>query len=167
MMHRLLLLVASAVLLLSWPLAAGAAELQDVYSPAEVVDIDRELDGSTIVVEGEAVGDVLRTMGGGSWVNVLGDEVGLGVWFSDDEMVEQIEYLGNFHQDGDMVQVTGVVNVTCPQHGGEFDLHAEELEILESGQPREQEPVYELAIVGAVGVVIGGALLFRYRSVRD
>jgi hypothetical protein len=161
------MMLLSAILLLAWPLTAGAAELQDVYSPAEVVDIDRELDGSAIVVEGEAVGDKLRAMGGGTYVNVLGDEVGLGVWFSDDEMVEQIEYLGNFHQDGDIVRVTGVVNVTCPQHGGEFDLHAEELEIVERGQPREQDPVFELAIVGAVGVAIGGALLFRYRAIRD
>ena len=48
-----------------------------VLSPAEVVDIDRFLDGEVIGVEGEAVGEALRAMGGGWWVNLLGDEVGL------------------------------------------------------------------------------------------
>jgi hypothetical protein len=163
-MRRLItVIVVTVALLLAAPALAPAADV--VLDPAEVVEMGPDLDGETIVVEGEAVGDVLRAMGGGKWVNVLGDEVGLGVWM-DDEQVAQIEYLGNYQQSGDRIRVTGGLNTQCAQHGGEFDLHAERVEVVEPGQPREQDPRIEYALAGLVGMAIGGALYARYRRLR-
>ncbi len=164
-MKRLLLMAAlSTVLVIAWPLAADAAE--EALSPAEVVVMSPSMDGSAIVVEGEAVGDVLRTMGGGKWLNVLGDEVGLGMWATED-MLEPIEYLGSYKYDGDYVRVTGTLHMTCEQHGGEFDVHAESIEILSVGGPRTHDPVPMRGLVGLVGMVLGGGLLYRYRELRE
>jgi hypothetical protein len=124
-----------------------------------------DLDGETIVIEGEAVGDVLRTVGGGKWVNVLGDEVGLGVWMDEDQ-VAQIEHLGDYQHSGDRIRVSGGLNTQCAQHGGEFDLHAESVVVVEPGQPLEHEPRIEYALVGLAGMAIGGALYARYRRLK-
>ena len=156
-------IVMTVALLLAVPVLASAAD--EVLDPAEVVVIDRARDGETIVIEGEAVGDVLRAVGGGSWVNVLGDEVGLGVWMDDDQ-VAQIEHFGEYHHYGDRIRVTGELNITCAEHGGEFDLHAESVEVVEQGQPREHELRIEYALVGLAGIAIGGALYARYRKLR-
>jgi hypothetical protein len=157
-------LLAASMLL--WPVAAAAQAESDALSPAEVVQMGPAEDGSRVVIEGEAVGDVLRAMGGGKWVNVLGDEVGIGVWMTD-EMVERIEHFGHYQHSGDMVRVTGTLNRTCPEHSGEFDIHAEELEVLSAGEPIEHVSSMSSAIVGVVGIVIGAGLLYRFRKLRD
>jgi len=167
-MKRLLIhMVLSATLLFALPLFAHAATVGEALSPAEVVVLSRGMDGSVIVVEGEAVGDVLRTVGGGHWVNVLGDEVGLGIWMDDEEMLEKITHLGSYKQNGDIIRVRGTVNMTCAQHGGEFDLHAESVEVLSQGHPRTHAPRLELGLVGLAGIIIGGGLWLRYRALRD
>ena len=155
-----------AVILFATPLSAHAAVTDEPLSPAEVVVMGSEMDGSTIVVEGEAIADVLRAMGGGRWLNVLGDEVGLGIW-APEAMLEPIEHLGTYKEDGDIVRVTGTLNMTCPTHGGEFDVHAESIEVVEVGHARPHIPVPARGLVGLAGMIIGGALLFRYRRVRD
>ena len=159
--------VVVAVLLLAWPVAAHAATVDNALSPAEVVVLNPQMDGSTIVVEGEAIADVLRAVGGGSWLNVLGGEVGLGVWVESDSMLEPIEHLGSYKQTGDTVRVTGTLNMTCPEHEGEYDVHAESIEVIEAGGPRSHEPVPARGFVGLAGLIIGAGLLYRYRRLRD
>jgi hypothetical protein len=163
-MKRLVtVILVTVALLLAVPVLASAADA--VLDPADVVAMGPELDGETIVIEGEAVGDVLRTVGGGKWVNVLGDEVGLGVWMDDDQ-VAQIEHLGNYQHSGDRIRVSGGLNTQCAQHGGEFDLHAERVEVVERGQPLEHEPRVVYALVGLVGMAVGGAFYARYRRLK-
>jgi hypothetical protein len=166
-MRRLsLLLIFSAVAFLALPLSAHATTHSSPLSPAEVVVLNPSMDGSTIVVEGEAVGDILRAVGGGKWLNVLGGDVGLGVWTTE-EMLEPVEHLGSYKRDGDQVRVTGTLNMTCEQHGGEYDLHAESIEVVSAGRPRTHEPVPMRGVVGVVGIVIGAGLLRRYQKLRD
>lgn len=137
-----------------------------VMSPAEVVDIDRARHGSVVTVEGEAVGEHLRAVGGGRWVNVLGDEVGLGVWVTD-EMAAQIEYFGDYRNTGDVVRFTGPVNISCEVHGGEFDVHAERMEIITVGGPREHEVDIRKGLVGIAGIAIAAVLWVTYGRRRD
>jgi hypothetical protein len=118
-----------------------------------------------VLVEGEAIGDILRAQGGGFWVNLLGEEVGLGIWMTA-EMVERIEHLGHYKHSGDIVRVRGTLNRTCDEHAGEFDVHAHELEILAVGEPIIHEMRPNEVGIGIVGFFIGFVLWFRYRAVR-
>lgn len=152
---------------LSGAQAASASTMFDTpLSPAEVVEIDRALDGHEIVVEGEAIGEHLRAIGGGRWVNILGDEVGLGIWVTD-EMAARIEHFGDYRHTGDIVRVTGIVNIACEQHGGEFDVHATSLEIVSRGEPRPQEIEPMKGVVGVLGLVVAYGLWQLYRTRRD
>jgi len=164
MRRRVLQAILSIVVLVLLTPAVALAD-ETVLSPAQVVELDPSLDGTTVVVEGEAVGDILRALGGGSWVNILGDEVGLGIWVTAD-MVERIEHLGHYKHSGDVIRVTGTLNRTCEEHGGEFDVHADEMEIIASGEPLTHHIRPREGTMGVVGFIIGSFLLYRYLRLR-
>jgi hypothetical protein len=165
-MMRYLTIVVVAAFLSVGVAAAYASETGEAMSPAEVVAIDRALDGSVVIVEGEAIGEHLRARGGGRWVNILGDEVGLGIWVTD-AMAEGIEYFGDHRHDGDIVRVVGVVNIACDEHAGEFDVHAESFTTIAPGGPREMEIQPVKGLVGAAGMVVAFFLWQLYRRRRE
>lgn len=145
--------------------AAGALE-REAMSPADVVAIDRALDGTQVVVEGEAIGESLSARGGGRWINISRDTTGLGIWVTD-EMAALVEHYGAHHHNGDIVRVTGTVNIVCDRHDGEFDVHAESLEVVQRGGPREMEIQPYKGIAGAVGLFLALVLYRWYQLRRD
>ena len=166
-MRRIVTIVILVSALLSASAASAFAQLVTApMSPAEVVVIDRVHDGTMITVQGEAIGEHLRAMGGGRWVNILGDEVGLGIWVTD-EMAAEIEYFGDYRHDGDVVRVTGILNVACEQHGGEFDVHARDFEIVERGGVRQHEVQPVKGLIGVAGLAAAFGLWRLYVKRRD
>lgn len=146
---------------------AFADTLEEVpLSPAEVVAIDRALDGTRVVVEGEAVGESLSARGGGRWVNILGEGVGLGIWITD-EMADVVDNYGDYQHDGDIVRAVGTLHVACAQHAGEFDVHAERLEVVEHGGPRQMNVDVTKGLVGAAGLIVAFVLYRWYQYRRD
>lgn len=147
------------------PVAAIAQEASSVSIP-EVVARAAELDGRTVVIEGEAIGEALRADRNTVWVNVLGDGTAIGVWMPD-EMARPIARWGGYRQTGDTVRVSGVVNMACDQHGGDLDVHATALEVIRRGAAREEEVRWRDALVGATGFMAAGvAYLVSHRRIR-
>ncbi len=135
-------------------------------SPAEVVADVNELDGQTVTMVGEAIGDTMRADQDHVWINVLGDGTAVGVYVSNEDAAE-VEGLGDYDRVGDRVSVRGVVNLACEQHGGDLDIHAvAPLEVLEPSAPIEHYvPVWE-GILGAALIVVAGFLFRAYRARR-
>lgn len=154
-----------AALIGASPVTAAAMTEVEALSPAQVVELGTGHDGSIVLLQGEAIGDVLKAVGGGSWVNVLGEEVGIGIWMTA-EMVAQIEHLGHYKHSGDHVVVRGRLNRTCQTHNGEFDVHAHDLTVISRGEPREFVLRLEKGLAGAVGCVVALFLWIRYRALR-
>lgn len=132
-------------------LPATAAAAPDTLSPAEVIVLDRELDGTFIELEGEAIGEALHADATHEWVNVLGDGMAIGVYVPR-ELADLIGTFGDHRHDGDIVRVSGTVNVACDEHAGEFDVHAETFEIISRGEVRETPIQPWKAIVGMLGI---------------
>lgn len=147
------------------PVSAAAMTASEALSPAQVVELGTQHDGSIVLLQGEAIGDVLKAVGGGSWVNVLGEEVGIGIWMTA-EMVAQIEHLGHYKHSGDRVVVQGRLNRTCETHNGEFDVHAQDLKVISRGEPREYVLRLEKGLAGIVGCLVALFLWVRYRVAR-
>ncbi len=105
-------------------------------------------DGREVVFRGEAVGDVM-IRGDHAWVTLNDDHYslnalheagelrggnsGIGVWLPASE-AEKISRLGRHGSVGDYVEVVGVFHADCREHGGDFDIHATSLRVLQPGR---------------------------------
>ncbi|MDF1541877.1 MAG: hypothetical protein P1P71_02050 [Anaerosomatales bacterium] len=158
------LLAAAALLFAAAPAVANVPA--GVMTPADVIEIDRALDGSVIVTQGEAIGERLRAHGGGSWVNILYDGSAFGIWVPD-ELSEVVEVFGGYQMTGDTIRVTGVVNVACDTHGGEFDVHAASLDVIQPGGPRDNPVRPWKGAVGAAGLLVALILWQAHRQRRE
>ncbi len=111
-------------------------------------------DGEEVIFRGEAVGDVLRR-GEFAWVMVNDDHYstralhesgelrggnsGVGVWMPAEE-AEKIGRLGRHGSLGDYIEVRGTFHADCAEHGGDFDIHAYAVRVLEAGWEVDTSP---------------------------
>lgn len=153
------------MLVLAAPVTAVAAQ-PDPLSPAEVVEIERGLDGTVVVLEGEAIGEALRGDDTHVWVNVLGDGTAVGIWIPRTQ-ADEIEFYGDHRHDGDIVGVSGVVNIACDEHSGEFDIHADTFEVLSVGFERTTSISPWKGIVGAIGILLFLAEWRLFRMLKE
>lgn len=151
--------VACVALVLTGPVPALAQSAP--LTGAQIVALPAQADGSTVLLEGEAIGDVMRGRGG-QWVNVLSGGTAVGVWLTGDSAAT-LQTLGDYHEFGDTVRVRGVLNQGCDEHGGDLDIHATDFEIVAPGGPREHTlHPYKLPVAAALGLVaIAQLLLYR------
>lgn len=127
------------------------------FALAEEVDSNRLIDeaqaydGREIVFSGEVIGDILDS-GGHVWLNVSDGDNAIGVWTSRD-LAREVEMVGRYAQHGDTVRVTGVFHRACPEHGGDFDIHAQRIALIERGYP-VMHPVQRWKVILAVALSI-------------
>ena len=150
--------------------ASVLAQEADVLTPPEAVAValdsaDEAGDGVVVTVQGEAVGESLAAPDGLRWVNLLGDGTALGVVMSAREAAA-IAAFGEYRQRGATVRVTGTLQRGCDEHGGDLDLHATSVVVLDVGKeiPHDVHPAkFWLALV-ALGVAL--VLWLRYLQLR-
>lgn len=92
---------------------------------------DPSADGSVVTFSGEAVGDPIAGVEDHTWVNVEDGQL-IGV-FMTNEQAALIENWGGYHSKGTELRITGVLHTRCPMHGGEFDVHADSVEVISPG----------------------------------
>lgn len=151
-----------AVLLLAGPVAASAT---GAFSPDELIGLERYMDGRRITIQGEAIGEELRAGQDYRWVNLLGESVAVGVYMHEMDAA-MIDSYGSYRRTGDIVRVTGILNIACDEHGGDLDVHAEIVEVVEEGQPISRElEAWKLLLIGA-GLAVFAAQTLVYRWLR-
>jgi hypothetical protein len=126
----------------------------------------QQLDGTEVVLVGEAIGEALRAGSGGRWVNLLGGGAGVGVVMSDDD-ADSIERFGDHNGTGDTVQVSGVMNRACSEHGGELDVHAAEVEFVSRGTETENVPDRWKLTLGLALALVAVVEYRLYRFLRE
>jgi len=115
----------------------GAVCYAQHISSTELINKAKEYDGKTVVYVGEAIGDVM-VRGDSVWVNVNDGENALGVWLNK-ELAREIQFTGSYHANGDRLEIAGVFNRNCIQHGGDMDIHAQEIRKISPGKPVKDE----------------------------
>lgn len=167
---RLVMLAMLALVLLhgAAPVSIPAQE-SAVMTPTEAVstalEFTDEEDGAEVTVEGEAIGEALVAPGGHRWVNLLGDGTAIGVVMTARD-AETITAFGEYRQRGAMVRVTGTLQRGCDEHGGDLDLHAASVAVLDGGEelPHAVHPAKMWLAFAALGVAL--LLWARYLQLR-
>ena len=121
------------------------------------------LDGKAIDFQGEAIQQIMRR-GNHGWVNVKDDANAVGIWASASDL-DLIKITGTYTSVGDTVRVTGVFHAACPEHGGDLDIHAERITLVDPGgtKPVRVQPAYALGAILALAAALGLARI-AYRK---
>lgn len=123
----------------------------------DLIENSKKHDQKEIIYQGEAVGDVM-IRGSFAWVNVNDGVNAMGVWVKASE-AKQIKYLGSYKFRGDIVRINGTFNRACREHGGDMDVHANDLKIVKSGHPVEH-PVHREKLIVAIILFLLALVLF-------
>ncbi len=130
----------------------------------DLVEKTREIEGREIVFTGEVVGEAMRR-GDHVWINVNDGASAIGVW-AKRETVSSIGSFGSYRHRGDRVAVRGVFARSCPQHGGDMDIHAATVSLVEAGMPITHRVDVRRVIIG-VGLLctsLAAYLVWRRRK---
>ena len=106
-------------------------------SSTELINKSRDYDGKAVVYQGEVIGDVMAR-GEFAWINLNDGKNAIGVWIKKD-LTSSIAYTGAYKTGGDVVEVTGVFHRSCLDHGGDLDIHAQNLRRIEGGKDLEEK----------------------------
>ena len=141
---------------------AMGAVVTDVES---LLSADTYLDGARVEFSAEAIGDTIDAGDGYVWVNVGEGNSLIGVSMTR-EQSEEIRYFGRYGIEGSVLSIVGTFDIACDTHGGELDVHAEDVRIVSPG--RELPAVFDSRkLYLGLALVAGGAILFyAYRRYR-
>ena len=133
----------------------------EAESGKTLVENSANFDGKTVVFRGEVIGVMIR--GDFAWVNVLDDEVAIGIWVRAED-ARKISFVGDYKHIGDLVEVVGTFHMTCPEHGGDLDIHADKFIVLSVGREldRPLNLPFTMLSIGLVGGAIILALYLRH-----
>ena len=134
-------------------------------SSTELIENPKKHNGRELFYEGEVVGEVMKRKLG-AWVNINDGENAIGVWMPH-ELTATINYRGSYKVKGDIVQVKGIFNSSCEQHGGDLDIHAISLRKIKSGWLMQEKAIpakHNLLII--LIVVLCLTLILRISIIR-
>ncbi len=113
------------------------AQAQPVSSE-EMINNAQQYNGRSVAYTGEVIGDIMKR-GNYAWINVSDGKKTIGVW-AEASLIKDIVYAGSYRASGDRVEVIGVFNRACPEHGGDLDIHAREIKKIAPGGPVAEAP---------------------------
>ena len=121
--------IATVALLLA---LLGSAGWSDPVSSRQLIGHSRQFDGRPVEFRGELIGEPMRR-GDHLWLNVSDGDSAIGVWVLR-SAVPAVRYFGVYSVRGDTVLVRGLFHRSCPEHGGDMDIHAEAITIVAPGE---------------------------------
>lgn len=129
-------------------------------SSTELINNAKQYDGKTVMYQGEAIGDIM-VRGEYAWVNVNDGKNAIGIWV-DKKLTGDIRYTGAYKTKGDSVEVAGIFNRSCKEHGGDLDIHAATLRKIKEGFAVDEPLDSKKAQLGVkFGIVLFLALLLK------
>jgi hypothetical protein len=145
------------LLLLSIAVGLSAGSAFGQVSSSRLIEEARAFDGQTVEYSGELIGEPLPRSDN-VWINVHDGSNALGVWVGR-EVLPAVRYFGSYRASGDWVRVRGVFHRSCPEHGGDMDIHAVHIERLAAGE-LTRHPVRADRAAEAAGLLVFGGVVF-------
>ncbi len=111
---------------------------EETVSSAELINNAKQYDGKVVIYKGEVIGDIMMRKEF-VWINVNDGVNAIGIW-SKKDLAKDILYIGCYKSRGDIVEVKGIFHRACLEHGGDLDIHIEELRKISSGMVIKEKP---------------------------
>ena len=130
---------------------------------SELINQAKQYDNTDVSFEGEVIGDIMirREF---VWINVNDGVNAVGIW-ADKNLAKQVIYTGSHNFRGDTVKATGVFHRSCPEHGGDLDIHAISVEKTNSGmcicEPMNKVKLFLAIVLGGLCLIL---ILIRFRK---
>jgi len=123
---------------------------------ADLIGKAREYDGKSVVYSGEVIGDVM-TRGNFVWVNVNDGFNAVGIYIPQ-ALAKDVRTAGSYKKTGDVIEITGKFNRVCLEHGGDLDIHAENVKMVIPGRAKapgvdKTKKLLALQLLGALIVI--------------
>lgn len=138
-------------------------------SISNLASADSYYDEQTVQVTGEAIGDKIDAGGGMVWIT-LADQSDPNSSISvlmTKESAANIDTFGRYGATGTILQVRGQFNLTCSEHEGLSDLHAQSVVVVKKGVSHPDALKVESFGPGVLLVVVGLALMALFRQLRE
>jgi len=110
-------------------ITVNASAQQSVRS-IDLINNTFSYDNKQVIYTGEVIGIMKR--GDFAWVNVRDGSYAIGVWVSVD-YIKDIKIIGDYDHKGDIIEITGTFYRADPKQGGDLDIHASSIKIIEKG----------------------------------
>lgn len=138
-----------------WLAACSYCYAQPVSS-TELINNAKLYDGKVVVYTGEVIGDIM-VRGEYAWINVNDGKNAIGIWI-DKSLTSEILYTGSYKSRGDRLEITGIFQRACVQHGGDLDIHTQAIKKISTGRRIFEELNLNkrnsvFVLLGALGVV--------------
>ncbi|MCB2299820.1 hypothetical protein [Clostridium tagluense] len=147
------------ILVFSFPIACMAKEYSNF---TELIENGKKIDNSKITLKGEAIGESMNR-GKYSWVNISDGSNAMGIWIKN-EQVQSIKNFGKYGYRGDLLKINGTFNRACVEHGGDMDIHASSVEIIEVGGKVIIPISDNKKIIATILTLITLTLIFLYKK---
>lgn len=133
-------------------------------------EADSYLNDQTVQVTGEVVGDRIKAESnpGFCWIVLQANdsyaEVPVFLPLRD---TESIDTYGAYGRKGTTLQIRGIFHLSCPEHQGLTDLHADTMTLVEKGSVTEQVLDLRAFLPGGVLVAAGLVMMLVFRHMRE
>ena len=111
----------------------SAAGFAQAVSSDELIKNAKDYDGKSVLYAGEVIGEVMAR-GKYAWINVNDGKNAIGIW-ADKDLTKDILFTGNYKTRGDQVEIAGIFQRSCLEHGGDLDIHAKAVRKITAGAP--------------------------------
>jgi len=112
-------------------LIVHSAHAQSISS-TELINNAKHYDDKVVDYRGEVIGDIM-IRGQYAWVNINDGQNAIGIWGLK-ALIKEITHKGSYGFKGDVVEITGKFNRSCPEHGGDLDIHAQSIRRVTAGK---------------------------------
>lgn len=131
-------------------------------SSDELIERARDLDTRVVTYKGELVTAILPR-GEHSWANLNDGSNAIGVWCESGSL-RGVKFIGDYKKRGDILEVEGIFNRACREHGGELDIHADKVRVAQEGFYKIEEIGRARPILAIVFFCLTALVALRYRN---
>lgn len=101
-------------------------------SSSDLINNAKEHDRKEVVYQGEVIGDIM-VRGNYAWINVNDGNNAVGIW-TEKNLTKEISCTGSYKSRGDWIEIRGIFQRACSEHGGDLDIHAQSVRRINNGR---------------------------------